>query len=110
MLVKYKDRCVISRTSSEIELDEYGNYLSKEVYSGVCEYQKGTRLPAVMVEYSDRVFIPSFVEVEENDTIVITTSRGRTINAVITSVFDREFTTFSDNSVTEIEIKNSVAN
>ena len=102
--LSYKDRCVITRSTGEI--DKYNNLVSEEIYSGVCDFQPGGQTALSIITHNDVVYLPKAVMVLENDNIAVTTALGRKREGVVKLANDLGLDLTGD-YVTEIEINQS---
>lgn len=103
--LSYPDKCVITRNTGET--DEFDNYLSKEIYNGVCDFQAGCQTDLSIISHNDVVYLPEAVMVLENDNIKVTTALGRKREGVVRLAKDLGLD-LTGNYVTEIEIKQGV--
>lgn len=103
--LSYKDHCVITRSSGEV--NEYGELLNGEViYSGVCDFQPGGQTALSIITHNDVVYLPTQVMVCENDNISVTTQTGRKREGIVQLANDLGLDLTGDWN-TEIEIKQS---
>lgn len=102
--LSYRDICVITRSTGEV--DEYDNLVSKEIYSGVCDFQPGGQTALSIIKHNDVVYLPKQVMVHENDNITVTTQYGRKREGVVQLAKDLGLDLLGD-CITEIEIKQS---
>lgn len=102
--LSYPDKCVITRATEGV--DEYGSIVSTEIYNGVCDFHDGSQSSQKPITYSDIVYLPQAVIIEENDMISVTTSLGRTREGVVAYVNDLGLDLTGD-YITEIGIKQS---
>lgn len=69
-LIKFEDRCVITRDGGSVEVDEFDNPMNvKEIYEGKCRYQQGVQAYMGISVRNSIVFIPKQLKVEENDIV-----------------------------------------
>lgn len=69
-LIKFEDKCVITRDGGSIEVDEFDNPVNvKEIYNGKCRYQQGVQAYMGISVRNSIVFIPKQLKVEENDIV-----------------------------------------
>lgn len=71
-LIKFEDKCVITRDSGGVKVDEFDNPINvKEIYNDKCRYQQGVQAYMGISVRNSLVFIPNRVKVEENDIVVV---------------------------------------
>lgn len=102
-MIEFKDTCIVRRDTSM--KDEWDNVRKEVVYEGRCLYQErsSTMIADSMVIRNPLLFIPTLeVEFRTNDSIEITTSRGRRIDASIEVCREVEL---RDLSLTRVELK-----
>lgn len=69
-LIKFEDRCVITRDGGSVEVDEFDNPINVEqIYDGKCRYQQGVQAYMGISVRNSVVFIPKQLKVEENDIV-----------------------------------------
>lgn len=102
--LSYPDKCIITRATEDV--DEYGSVVATEIYDGVCDFHAGSQSSLKPIAYSDIVYLPQAVMIEENDMISVTTSLGRTREGVVAYVNDLGLDLTGD-YITEIGIKQS---
>lgn len=69
-LIKFEDKCVITRDGGSIEVDEFDNPINvKQIYEGKCRYQQGVQAYMGISVRNSVVFIPKQLKVEENDIV-----------------------------------------
>lgn len=102
--LSYPDKCVITRAIEEV--DEYGSVVATEIYNGVCDFHAGSQSSPKPITYSEIVYLPQAVMIEENDMISVTTSLGRTREGVVAYVNDLGLDLTGD-YIIEIGIKQS---
>lgn len=102
--LSYRDHCVITRSTGEV--DEYDNLVSEEIYNGECDFQPGGQTALSIITHNDVVYLPRQVMVYENDSIAVTTQTGRKREGVVKLANDLGLDLTGD-WVTEIEIKQS---
>lgn len=82
--IEYVDNCVVSR--SEGDVDEYGDEILTELYSGdaLLQVTGAIRYDGFQFEHEPTVFIPTnSVLFNVNDTVVVTTWNGRELSYTI---------------------------
>lgn len=72
-LIKFEDTCIISRV---IGSDEEDNEMTKEVYTGPCNYQQGVQTYQGVSQRNSLVTLPGDVRIRENDLAMVTQSNG----------------------------------
>lgn len=103
--LSYNDFCTITRGDGTY--DEWDNPVSEVIYEGVCDFQPGGQTSMSVVSHNDVVYLPKQVLVLENDVIEVRAKSGRTRQGVVKLANDLELDMFSDEYITEIEIKQS---
>lgn len=110
MLIQFNDHCIITRPARDEDgnrvYDEWGRPINdEEIYNDACNFQKGGQTALSIITSNDVVYLPSNdVQIDTNDNIEVTTSRGRVLKGVIGNVRDIEMP-LSGELYTEIEIK-----
>jgi len=106
-IIDFRDTCVITRDNGE--RDEWDNPLDPtQVYSGPCLYQEGGSGYAmdIIMKSSPTVYLPgNNAMVMINDTVSVTTERGRGIKATAEIVRDINLPWQANIKCTRIELK-----
>lgn len=102
-MVEYPDNCVIGRAEGEV--DEYGEEILTEVYSGECLLQVTgqTRYDGYQFEHEPLIFIPiNNVMFRTNDMVRVTTWNGRRIDYTVKdweAIRDKDFPELNDTCI-----------
>lgn len=83
-LIKFEDDVIITRDG--VEVDEYDNPVTTEVWSGKGRYQQGGQVYTGFLVRNSVLFLPEDVAVEENDKAIVTLTNGRKISGVVGTV------------------------
>ena len=83
-LIKFEDDAIITRDG--VEVDEYDNPVTTEVWSGKGRYQQRGQVYSGFLVRNSVLFLPEDVAVEENDKAIVTLTNGRRISGVVGTV------------------------
>lgn len=83
-LIKFEDDVTITRDG--VEVDEYDNPITTEVWNGKGRYQQGGQVYTGFLVRNSVLFLPEDVAVEENDKAIVTLTNGRKISGVVGTV------------------------
>ena len=103
--IGFRDTCVISRNTGE--RDEWDNEVKTVVYQGPCLYEEGgTGYNRSFITRNPLLFLPkNSVLVNINDSVDITTEKGRSIRSVVQVVRDVNLPWSAQIEATRIELK-----
>lgn len=104
-IIGFRDTCTIERGGGKDEWDNTTNPTS--VYSGACLYEEGgTGYSRSIITRSPTVFLPeNDILVMINDSVTVTTEKGRVIKAVAEIVRDVNLPWMAGIKCTRIELK-----
>lgn len=83
-LIKFEDDVIITRDG--VEVDEYDNPITTEVWNGKGRYQQGGQVYTGFLVRNSVLSLPEDVAVEENDKAIVTLTNGRKISGVVGTV------------------------
>lgn len=104
-LIDFRDTCIIQRGGAE---DEWENKLNPDtIYEGACLYEEGgTGYSRSIITRAPTVFLPeNDVLVMINDSVTITTEKGREIKAIAKIIRDVNLPWRAGIKCTRIELK-----
>lgn len=103
--ITFRDSCVVSRATGEH--DACDNEIRETIYEGPCLYEEGgTGYSRSIITRAPSVYLPNNdVLVMINDHVVITTEKGRVIEANAKSVRDINMPWRENIEITKIEVK-----
>lgn len=103
--IGFRDSCVIERMTGR--KDEWDNLIMTTIYTGECLYEEGgSGYNRSFIVGSPTVFLPeNDVIIETNDSVTITTEKGRVINAVAKKVRDINMPWRTNIRLTRVELK-----
>lgn len=103
--ITFRDHCYIGRDTGTH--DEYDNEVRETIYEGPCLYEEGgSGYSRSIITRTPTVYLPeNNVLVMINDHVVITTEKGRVIEANASNVRDIKLQWRENVEVTRIEVK-----
>lgn len=105
--IGFRDTCVISRYTGE--KDEWDNEIKEVIYDGPCLYEEGgTGYSRSFITRNPLLFLPkNDVVININDSVSITTEKGRAITSIVEIVRDVNLPWSAQIEATRIELKQS---